>query len=102
MAKINQDLIERLQAKLGVGQNAVYTRIQRIMSDTALERHLAALVLGMRSDVNINKYSTPAERAEIRGALAAVASSSSTARPTWKARSSSGPIGADQRGRLRR
>jgi len=69
LAKINQDLIDRLQAKLGVGQNAVYTRIQRIMNDTALERHLAALVLGMRSDVNINKYSTPEERAEIRGAL---------------------------------
>ena len=69
MAKINQDLIDRLQAKLGVGQNAVYTRIQRIMNDTALERHLAALVLGMRSDININKYSTPEERAEIRGAL---------------------------------
>ena len=69
MAKINQDLIDRLQAKLGVGQNAVYTRIQRIMKDTALERHLAALVLGMRSDININKYSTPEERSEIRGAL---------------------------------
>jgi predicted nucleotide-binding protein len=69
LAKINQDLIDRLQAKLGVGQNAVYTRIQRIINDTALERHLAALVLGMRSDININRYSTPEERAEIRGAL---------------------------------
>jgi hypothetical protein len=47
LAKINQDLIDRLQAKLGVGQNAVYIRIQRIMNDTALERHLAALVLGI-------------------------------------------------------
>jgi len=67
VAKINQDLIERLKLHLGVAQNAVYTRIQRIVNETALERPQAALLLGMREGVNVNKYSTPAERAEVRG-----------------------------------
>ncbi|MDO9443557.1 MAG: DNA-binding protein, partial [Beijerinckiaceae bacterium] len=67
MAKINAALIERIGAKLGIGDKAVYARIAKIGRETALERHLAALVLAMRNDVSIVKYSTAAERAEIRG-----------------------------------
>lgn len=69
MARINQDLIDRLMRHRGVGQNAVYTRIQRVVNETGLERPMAALLLGMREGVNVNKYSTPDERAEVRGFL---------------------------------
>ena len=69
MARINQDLIERLKKHLCVAQNAVYTRIQRVVNETGLERPQAALLLAMREDVNVNKYSTPNERAEVRGYL---------------------------------
>lgn len=67
MARINAALIERIGAKLGIGDKAVYARIAKVGRETALERHLAALVLAMRNDVSIVKYSTAAERAEIRG-----------------------------------
>ncbi|MET4384293.1 putative nucleotide-binding protein [Bradyrhizobium sp. F1.4.3] len=69
MAKINQALIERIADKLGIGVKAVYPRIQRISNETALDRHLAALVLAMRNDINVHRFSTPEERGEIRGAL---------------------------------
>lgn len=69
MARINQDLIERLQKELGFGPNAIYARINKIVNETAMERPQAALLLGMREGINVNKYSTPAERAEVRGWL---------------------------------
>lgn len=69
MARINQDLIDRLMSHLGVAQNAVYTRIQRVVNETGLERPLAALLVGMREGVNVNKYSTPEQRAEVRSFL---------------------------------
>lgn len=69
MARINQDLIARLKKELGVAQNAVYTRIQRVVNETGLERPMAALLLGMREGLNVTKYSTEAQRAEVRGYL---------------------------------
>jgi hypothetical protein len=69
LARINQDLIERLKKELGVEQNAVYTRIQRVVRETGLERPMAALLLAMGEGVNVNKYSTEAQRAEVRGFL---------------------------------
>ena len=69
MAKINQALIERIADKLSIGVKAVYPRIQRVANETALDRHLAALVLAMRNDINIHRFSSPAQRAEIRGAM---------------------------------
>jgi predicted nucleotide-binding protein len=67
MAKINQGLIERIADKLGVTTKAVYPRIQKIVAETMLERNLAALVLALRLGININRYSTPQQRNEIRG-----------------------------------
>lgn len=52
-----------------MAKNAVYTRIQRVVNETGLERPMAALLLGMREGVNVNKYSTSDERAEVRGYL---------------------------------
>ena len=67
MAKIDQRLIERLGKKLGIGPVAVYTRIAKVANEMMLDRHLAALVLAGRHHINTNKYSTPEQRAEIRG-----------------------------------
>lgn len=68
MAKINQELIERIASKLGMTVKAVYPRVQKIVAETMLERDLAALVLATRNGININRFSTPGQRNEIRGA----------------------------------
>ncbi|WP_038965603.1 TIR domain-containing protein [Bradyrhizobium diazoefficiens] len=68
MPKIDQRLIARLSDKLGIGDKAVYARIAKVANEMMLDRHLAALVLAGRHHINTNKYSTPEERAEIRGA----------------------------------
>jgi predicted nucleotide-binding protein len=69
LAKINQDLIGRLASKLGITDKAVYPHITKVANETMLDRHHAALVLAARRGININKYSTAAERAEIRGVV---------------------------------
>jgi hypothetical protein len=42
LAKINQDLLDRLSRKLRITDRAVYPRIQKIVKETGLERDLAA------------------------------------------------------------
>lgn len=69
MAKINQALIDRLESKLGIGDKAVYARIAKVVNETALDRHLAALLLAMRNGINVHRFSTEAQRAEVRGVL---------------------------------
>ncbi len=69
MAKINQYLIDRIAEHMGITPKAVYPHITRVANEMMLDRHLAALVLASRRHINLNKYSTAAERAEIRGAL---------------------------------
>jgi predicted nucleotide-binding protein len=67
LAKIDQDLLDRLSSKRNITERAVYSRIQKIVKETGLERDLAALVLARRNDININRFSTLAQRNEIRG-----------------------------------
>lgn len=69
MPKINQQLIDRLEAKLGVGIRRVYAMIAEKANETLLDRHLAALVVASENGINIQKYSTPDERAQIRGTI---------------------------------
>jgi predicted nucleotide-binding protein len=69
--KINQALLDRLAEKLGVRKAQVYARIQRIHSQTFLDRNIAALKLAADKGINIHKYSTPAERSQLRGVVAA-------------------------------
>jgi predicted nucleotide-binding protein len=71
VAKINQDLISRLSYKLGLNERSIYPRIQRVVNETGLERHLAALLLAMRNDINVNRFSTPDERADVSTFLGA-------------------------------
>src|ERR1700733_3787664 len=69
MPKINQQLLDRLMSKLSVSSPRIYQIIAEKASDTLLDRHLAALVVASENGVNIQKYSTPDERAQIRGSL---------------------------------
>jgi predicted nucleotide-binding protein len=70
MARINQDLIDRLAQVFGITRRAVYPRIQRVVEETMLEKNLAALVLALRHQINISRYSTSQERAQLRDARA--------------------------------
>lgn len=69
MARISQALLDRLEQKLGVTKQQVYARIASTARRTLLDRHLAALVFASEQHINIHKYSTPEQRAEIRGVL---------------------------------
>jgi predicted nucleotide-binding protein len=69
MARINQELLERLIAKLGVSRAQVYARIQKIANSKMLDRSHAALVLAAENNINIQRFSSPEDRAAIRGAL---------------------------------
>lgn len=69
MARINQDLLDRLSSKLGVTKGQAYKRVQQIASRTFLDRQLAALVVATENGINIHKYSTPEQRSQIRISL---------------------------------
>ena len=69
MAKIDQDLLQAIADKQGIVVRAVYPQIAKVVHDTFLERDLAALVHASRLRININKYSTRAQREQIRGYL---------------------------------
>ena len=69
MPQINPGLLERLASKLGVEIRSLYPRIQEVANRKMLDRHLAALVLASELGVNIQRFSTPEERAHIRGSL---------------------------------
>jgi predicted nucleotide-binding protein len=69
LAKINQDLIDWIARDMGITPRAVYPHISRVANETMLDRHHAALVLAARRQININRYSTPEERAEIRSVI---------------------------------
>ena len=66
MAKINQQLIERLASKLGVGERRVYGLIAEKVRSTHQDRHIAALLVAAENGINYQKYSTPEQRAEMR------------------------------------
>ena len=69
MPTINQALIDKLAREMGITPRAVYPHITRVANELMLDRHLAALVLAARRGVNIHKYSTSAERADVRGLM---------------------------------
>ena len=48
MARINQDLIERIANKLAIGSRSLYRYIEKITNETMLDPDLAALVLAAR------------------------------------------------------
>jgi predicted nucleotide-binding protein len=76
MPKINQDLLARLRSTLGVSTARVYKRIEQIANRDMLDRDLAALVLAAENGINIQKYSTPEQRAQVRAARGGAAAPS--------------------------
>ena len=70
MAKIDQDLLKAIADKQNIVLRAVYHQITKVVHETFLERDLAALVLAGRLRININKYSKPEQREQIRRYLA--------------------------------
>jgi predicted nucleotide-binding protein len=76
MPRINKQLLNRLASKLGVSQARVYARIQEVANDKILDRNHAALVLAAASGINIQKYSSPEDRAAIRGSIQGTKSTS--------------------------
>lgn len=69
MATINQNLLQAIADKQGISIKATYPQITKVVHETFLERELAALVLASRLHINIRKYSTHAQRDEIRNYL---------------------------------
>src|SRR5688500_10934546 len=69
---INRQLFERLQAKLGVSSRRVYDLIDAKVRETPLSRELAAIALAGERGINIARFATKEELAEIRSARANV------------------------------
>lgn len=65
---IDSALFERLKDKLNIGSAAVYARIQNAANRYGLERPEAALALALDHKLNINKYSSSAQRATVAAA----------------------------------
>jgi predicted nucleotide-binding protein len=66
--KIDNRLIQKLREKTGLGPAAVYKRIERRTREHSLPRHLAAISVAMDHGVNISRFATADDLAEIRGA----------------------------------
>jgi predicted nucleotide-binding protein len=66
MPRINQDLFERLVAKLGLSQSQVYKQIDAKVRATHLPRHLAAIALASERGINISKFASADDLAVMR------------------------------------
>lgn len=77
MAKIDPTLAAKVRKKLGVGKSRFYELIQEKVSQTHLDRRLAAVVLASESGISIEQYTSEDDRATIRGVQVPTA-----ARPT--------------------
>lgn len=73
MARIDQQLLIRMQSKLGVSQSRLYTLIQQKVNETHLPRPLAAVALASERGLNISKYVTNEDLATIRQAARSAA-----------------------------
>ena len=56
MSRINPDLLQRLQQKLGRKRSRVYALIDQKVRDTQFPRHLAAVVVASENGVNVSRY----------------------------------------------
>ena len=81
MARINQDLLQAIADKQHVSVPSAYRRVSAVVGETVLKRELAALLLATRLGINIHKYSTHAQREQIRSYLTG-GGSSRVASPT--------------------
>lgn len=66
MARINQQLLERLESKLRVGRRQIYALIDGKVRESHLPRELAAITLASERGINISRFATSEQLAEIR------------------------------------
>jgi predicted nucleotide-binding protein len=66
MARINQQLLERIQTKLGLSRSRVYGLIDAKVRSAHLPRHLAAIAVAAERGVSISKFATADELSAIR------------------------------------
>ncbi len=69
MDRIKQDLVQRLQSKLGVSRRQIYRLVEHKVRQTHLERHLAAILVASENGINLSKYASRDDLAAIRGAM---------------------------------
>jgi len=63
---ISQELLEKLEFRLGVSRRRVYDLISKKVNETKLPRHLAAIDLASDYGIGIAKYATKEELDEMR------------------------------------
>lgn len=68
MARINQQLLQRLQQKTNSKKAWIYKLIDRKVNQTHLPRHLAAIALASELGINISKFASEQDLADIRQA----------------------------------
>ena len=68
MARINPALFERLEQKFGLSRRRVYALIDEKVRATHLPGHLAAIVLASERGINISRFVSSEDLAEIRHA----------------------------------
>ncbi len=84
MARINQDLLARLESKLKVGRAQVYALIQRKGLQTHLPANLAAIVLAAERGIGTTRYASAEQLSQIRQATSG-GSHSTPAAPAFSA-----------------
>jgi len=73
VAKINQALLVRLHAKLGLSRRRVYSLVEEKVRQAHLPRHLAAVALASERGINISRFATAEDLATIRQTAIAAA-----------------------------
>jgi predicted nucleotide-binding protein len=70
MARINQQLLERLQSKLGVGPSQVYRLIDAKVRAAGLPRPRAAIALAAERGINVSRFASDADLTAIHHSVA--------------------------------
>jgi predicted nucleotide-binding protein len=64
--RVDGQLLERIRERLNIGRSQVYSLIDAKVRSTHLPRHLAAIALAAERGINISRFATPEQLAEIR------------------------------------
>lgn len=92
---IDQELLEKIRKKLGIGRARAYQRIQQIALTNHFSNHVASLQLAAESGISYGKYASAEDRAELRGSSGAHApvnvAASPSRQPSAKGKAQSKP-----------
>jgi predicted nucleotide-binding protein len=81
MARINSQLLDRLQTKLGLSQSRVYALIDQKMRELSVPRDVAAISLASERGIGIARFADASQLAELRQARAGSAAGAVTIPP---------------------